>query len=100
MRFGAASGAGARSGPQSGHAFGSVAAHPLGGGLLADVKADRGLLHGRLLNNNSSGQLFSQRNGKSGILVIVHSVSPGTLIRRRTSFSQSDRMDNLLKLHS
>jgi len=39
-------------------------------------------------------------NHKSGILVIVHSVPPGTLIRRRTSFAQSDRMDNLLRLHS
>jgi hypothetical protein len=38
-------------------------------------------------------------NGQSGILVIVHSVSPGILIRRRTSFARSDRMDNLLKLH-
>jgi len=39
-------------------------------------------------------------NRESGILVVVvHSIPPGKLIRRRTSFSQSDRMDNLLKLH-
>ena len=39
-------------------------------------------------------------NRQSGILVVVHSVSPGKLILRKTSFSRSDRMDNLLKLHS
>jgi len=40
-------------------------------------------------------------NRKSGILVmVVHSIPPIKLIRRRTSFSQSDRMDNLLNLHS
>jgi len=38
-------------------------------------------------------------DGQSGILVIVHSIPPGNLIPRRTSFSRSDRMDNLLKLH-
>jgi len=38
-------------------------------------------------------------NGQSGILVIDHSVSPEILIRRKTSFSRSDRMHNLLKPH-
>jgi hypothetical protein len=32
--------------------------------------------------------------------MVVHSVSPGKLIARTTSFAQSDRMDNLLKLHT
>jgi hypothetical protein len=45
-------------------------------------------------------RLFSTMNHKSGILVIVHSVPPRKLIRCRTSFAQSVRADNLLRLHA
>src|ERR1700679_625843 len=46
------------------------------------------------------GWLLSTMDGLSGILVIAHSISSGTLIRHRISFSRSDRMDDRLKLHT
>ena len=52
------------------------------------------------MSYNTPGKILSTMNRKSGILVIVHSVPPMKLIPRRTSFSQSDPMDNLLRLHS
>ncbi len=77
----------------------TVAAHPFGRRPGADVEAGRGQLQRQALFHHSSGKLLSTMNRQSGILVIVHSIPPKKLIRRRTSFSQSDRMDNLLKLH-
>jgi hypothetical protein len=78
----------------------AVAAHPLGRRLRAYAEAGRGQLQRHPLLHNSSRKLLSTMNRKSGILVIVHSIPPVTLIRRRTSFAQSDRMDNLLKHHN
>ena len=68
--------------------------------LRADVKAGRSLLQRQTLFHNTDRQLLSTMNRKSGILVIVHPIPPIKLIRHRTSFSQLDRMDNLLKLHN
>src|SRR5208283_4229729 len=42
---------------------------------------------------------LSTTQGKSGILVDVHSISPQRWIARTISFSGSGRMDNLLKDH-
>ena len=77
----------------------SIAVHPFGRSLIAHVESRCSGFQRTALLKHISGHLLSTMNGQSGILVIVHSIPPGNLIRRRTSFSQSDRMDNLLKLH-
>ena len=68
--------------------------------ITAPTEEDNSHLQRKPLLQNSFRKLLSTMNRKSGILVIVHSIPPGKLIRRRTSFSQSDRMDNLLRHHS
>ena len=73
--------------------------HPLSRSLGAHVESRCSGLQRETLLHNYFGELLSTMDGQSGILVIVHSIPAGKLIRRRTSFSQSDRMDNLLKLH-
>ena len=78
----------------------TIPMHPFRRRLLADAEAGRGQLQRQALLQNPSGELLSTMNRKSGILMmVVHLVPPIKPIRRRTSFSQSERMDNLLKLH-
>ncbi len=63
------------------------------------MEAGRGLRIVEPTFHDAFAQLLSTMNRESGILVIVHSIPPEKLIGRTTSFAQSDRMDNLLKLH-
>jgi hypothetical protein len=63
------------------------------------METGRRLLQRQPLLEHLPGKLLSTMHRKSGILVIVHSIPPQKLIGRTTSFAQSDRMDNLLKLH-
>src|SRR5579864_1820774 len=74
--------------------------HPFGSGLLTDPEDARGGLVCRPAIDNHFGQLLSTVNRQSGILVVVHSVSLKNCLLVTTSFSCSDRMDNLLKLHT
>ena len=75
------------------------AADPLGRRLGSDQKAPCGSAD-RVAADNKQCQLLSTAEGKSGILVDVHSVLFGeTGLLVTISFSVSDRMDNLLKDH-
>src|SRR5271157_3407292 len=79
----------------------AIAAHPLGRSLGADAEGGCSRLLRATPLDNHFGNLLSTINGQLGILVIVHSISSwktGLLVT--TSFSRSDRMDNLLKLHT
>ena len=77
--------------PQSCQPMGLISAYPLGGGLGAHVEAGRGQLQRASLQKNFSGQLLSTMNRQSGILVIVHSISPKVLVARH---------NQLLRFHS
>ncbi len=87
---------------QSGRAAFTEAADPLGGrGLSAELE----LLYGcsrvqtHFSCQNFLGQLFSTVNREAGMMMVVHSVSWVTVVRK-LSFPVLDRMDNnVLKLH-
>ncbi len=84
---------------KTGRAPSLVTSHPLGGGPLPGVTGVRRASAPKCVLHHF-GQLISTQNGHSGILVKVRLIAPRTPIRRRASFSQSDRMDNLLEVLS
>ena len=61
---------------QPGHALLPIPPHPLGRGLRCDVEAGRGQLQRHTLFKHFLGYLLSTMYRQSGILVVVHSVSP------------------------
>src|ERR1700735_2379027 len=85
---------------KSGAALLTIAAYPLGRSFGGHIESLRRHLQGTTLFDNHPRHLLSTVNRQSGILVVVHSVSLKNSLLVTTSFSRSDRMDNLLKLHT
>src|SRR6202021_101508 len=85
---------------KSGAALLTIAAYPLGRSVGGHIESLRRHLQGTTLFDNHPRHLLSTVNRQSGILVVVHSVSLKNSLLVTTSFSRSDRMDNLLKLHT
>src|ERR1700735_242712 len=85
---------------KSGAALLTIAAYPLGRSFGGHIESLRRHLQGTTLFDNHPRHLLSTVNRQSGILVVVHSVSLKNSLLVTTSFSRSDRMENLLKLHT
>ena len=70
---------------ETGFAFAAVAGEPTAGGALGDPAGRRGSRRG-LPSEDASNQKGSTFRRQSGILMDVHSVSPGSLLFDNSSF--------------
>jgi hypothetical protein len=82
-------------------ALGAEAAEPFADGLCGCVEVTCGLGVAEAAVHDGAHHLLSTSRGKTGIVVGVHSVRSGeSLAFGDISVHSSDRMDNLLRVHS